>query len=156
VVAGGALAATAALTGAHQPDAALAERQEEVAERGREVMPFDLDRTSHRFVKSDQGGFQTVTSDDGDDEQVRLIREHLLSEAERFAAGDFSAPGQIHGEDMPGLAPLQDGAADLDIAYRELGDGARLDYTAPADLVEAVHAWFDAQVTDHGEHAADS
>ena len=43
---------------------ASAARQAEIAARGRQVMPFDLERTTHRFAKSATGGVQTVTSDD--------------------------------------------------------------------------------------------
>lgn len=32
------------------------QRQTDVAERGQMVMPFDLDRTTHRFRESDTGG----------------------------------------------------------------------------------------------------
>jgi hypothetical protein len=39
-------------------------RQAEVAERGSSIMPFDLDRTTHHFAKTDTGGVQSVTADD--------------------------------------------------------------------------------------------
>ena len=39
-------------------------RQAEVAERGREVMPFDLERTTHIFKPLPTGGLQQVISDD--------------------------------------------------------------------------------------------
>jgi hypothetical protein len=130
-------------------------RQAEVAERGREVMPFDLDRSTHRFSKTGTGGRQTVTADEPvDQRQVGLIREHLRAESERFRRGDFADPARIHGSEMPGLAELRAGAARIRIDYRELPDGAQLDYlTAEPPLLRALHAWFDAQVTDHGRHA---
>lgn len=132
-------------------------RQDEVAERGAQVMPFDLDATTHRFDDRDDGLVQTVVADDEDDaDQVRLIREHLAHEAERFAAGDLGDPAAIHGADMPGLAALEAGAAagDVEVAYESTRGGARLTYTAddPA-LVTALHEWSAAQVTDHGDHA---
>ena len=60
------------------------DRQEEVAEKGAEVMPFDLERTTHIFNKQTDGGLQQVISDDGDVTQIALIRDHLAEEAERF------------------------------------------------------------------------
>jgi hypothetical protein len=131
------------------------ERLAEVADRGRSVMPFDLERTTHRFVKADTGGVQTVVSDDSTDTgQIDLVRQHLREEAGRFTAGDFTDPGRIHGHDMPGLAALRDGAGRIGIEYTDTADGGRITYTTsePA-LVEALHAWFDAQVGDHGSHA---
>ena len=68
---------------------ATPDRQEQVAEAGSEVMPFDLERTTHIFEKLDNGGLQQVISDDGDDEQIELIQIHLAEEAERFSKGDF-------------------------------------------------------------------
>ncbi|WP_336215337.1 hypothetical protein [Nonomuraea sp. LPB2021202275-12-8] len=134
---------------------APAARQAEIAARGRQVMPFDLERTTHRFAKSATGGVQTVTSDDpADAEQVTLIREHLTVEAAGFGRGDYGDPASIHGGEMPGLRELERGHSRIDIRYAELPAGARISYTtSDASLVAALHAWFDAQVTDHGQHA---
>jgi len=132
------------------------DRQDEVAERGAEVMPFDLDTTTHEFVTTDTGGVQTVTVDaEGDaDEQVPLIREHLEGEAEAFRAGDFSDPVAIHGGDMPGVAALEDAEGSVEVTYAEVDGGAEVTYTTddPA-LVTAIHEFFEAQLADHGAHA---
>jgi hypothetical protein len=143
------------LTGCGGEADALAERQAEVAERGSEVMPFDLDATTHRFASTETGLVQTVTAHDPDDrEQITLIREHLKEEAARFAQGDLDDPATIHGDEMPGLAALRSGAADIDIQFETRDDGARLTYTTEdPDLIEALHQWGEAQVSDHGEHA---
>ena len=134
---------------------ALEERQAEVAERGAEVMPFDLDATTHRFEPTGTGLVQTVVADDpSDGEQVALVREHLAAEAEAFRRGDFGDPAEIHGEDMPGLAALEGAAGEVDVVLAELPDGARLTFTAGTpELVEALHLWAEAQVMDHGDHA---
>lgn len=130
------------------------DRQEQVAESGAEVMPFDLERTTHIFEKLENGGLQRVVSDDGDSEQVELIRMHLADEAERFGQGDFHDPMMIHGEDMAGLHELTIGADRLSITYSDIDNGGRILYTTEdGDLVTALHAWFDQQVADHGEHA---
>lgn len=144
-----------ALAGCGSEADALADRQAEVAERGSEVMPFDLDATTHRFASTETGLVQTITANDPDDsEQIALIREHLEEEAARFAQGDLDDPATIHGDEMPGLAALRSGAADIDIQFETRDDGARLTYTTEdPDLIEALHQWGQAQVSDHGEHA---
>jgi hypothetical protein len=141
---------------------ALDDRRAEVAERGAEVMPFDLDATTHRFDSRPDGLVQTVVVDDpegegeGAGEQVALVREHLADEAERFAGGDFGDPASIHGEDMPGLAALTAGVDRIAVAYADVPAGARLTYTTDEpELVEALHLWAEAQVMDHGDHAAE-
>lgn len=129
-------------------------RQEEVAQRGTQVMPFDLERTTHTFTDLPTGGREVVVSDDGDAEQIALIRLHLEKEARRFASGDFSDPARIHGEDMPGLATLKGGAGSIEFRYEELPDGAAIDYrTSDPVLVATLHEWFAGQRGDHGEHA---
>jgi hypothetical protein len=136
-------------------DDRAAERRAQVAERGEEVMPFDLDATTHTFTDTGTGGVQLVTADDPDDErQIELIRGHLREEKERFSRGDFDDPAAIHGEDMPGVAELAAGYDRITVAYAERPAGAELVYTTDdPELVEAVHAWFERQVMDHGEHA---
>ena len=148
-----AAAALAACSG--RPDTGLADRQAEVAARGAEVMPFDLDRTMHAFAKDSSGGVQTVTANDpADTLNIRLVREHLRKEAELFARGEFSDPAAIHGADMPGLAELSAANGKVTAEYADVPAGARIRYTTgdPA-LRSALHRWFDAQVSDHGRHA---
>ena len=134
-----------------------AARQAEIATRGAQVMPFDLEQTMHVFQSLNDGGLQTVRAKDpANYEQIALIQAHLKEEAEKFQRGDFSDPAKIHGEAMPGLAELKAGAGQIDIQYLPLPDGAQIRYTAkePA-LVMAIHHWFMAQRADHGPHASD-
>ncbi|MEQ4720449.1 hypothetical protein [Nonomuraea sp. B19D2] len=134
---------------------ALSARQAEVAAKSRQVMPFDLERTMHRFAKTGTGGMQTVTAKDpADAQQIKLIREHLTEEVARFSKGDFGDPASIHGGEMPGLRELEAGHDRIDVRYAEASTGAQITYTtSDPTLIKALHAWFDAQVTDHGQHA---
>lgn len=149
-----ALVAVLALVGCAGDDD-LDDRQAHVAARGAEVMPFDLDATTHVFTNTDDGGIQVVTADDPSDQtQIDLIRQHLQQEQNNFARGDYDDPARIHGMDMPGVAELSEGYANIEVAYIQRPDGAALVYTtADPDLVAAIHAWFDRQIMDHGDHA---
>lgn len=70
-----------------------------------------------------------------------------------FGQGDFGDPAQIHGDSMPGLAELEDGYERIEVRYRARPDGATLIYeTEEPALVEALHDWFEAQLSDHGGH----
>lgn len=131
-------------------------RLEDVARRGAQVMPFDLNQTEHIFTKTEKGGLQqVVVKDISNAEQVRLIREHLSKISNEFAQGDFSDPAKIHGDEMPGLAELRKAGPDrLKIEYKELSNGAQIEYSADdASLVAAIHQFFDAQLSDHARHA---
>jgi len=135
--------------------AADAQRQAQVAARGAEVMPFSLRATSHIFTRSADGGVQRVVARDAQDAaQVRRVRAHLQAIQTQFSRGDFSAPRQIHGSTMPGLAQLQAAAGQITIQYQPVEGGAELIYrSANTPLVAALHDWFDAQVADHGSDA---
>ncbi len=134
---------------------ASTDRQAQVAERGAAVMPFSLEQTTHHFTKTDTGGVQTVVADNpADTAQIELVQQHLRDEAERFRGGDFTDPARIHGTAMPGLAALRDSAGRVTVDYTATTDGARITYTtSETALITALHAWFDAQVGDHGAHA---
>ena len=134
------------------------QRQTEVAARGAQVMPFDLQASGHVFTKSRNGGLQQVlVKNPGDAAQLRLVRSHLRDIAARFEQGDFSAPAQIHGENMPGLAQLKQAKpGEISIHYRELFNGAQIRYaTSNPALVPVLHRWFDAQLADHGADASE-
>jgi hypothetical protein len=131
-------------------------RQETVAKRGVDVMPFDLKATTHIFTKKSMGGIQQVVVKNlSDAAQIGLIREHLKKIAAQFSKGDFSGPTHIHDAEMPGLAELQAAQpGEIKIQYRELKTGAEIIYTTKSPkLVEALHQWFDAQLSDHGSDA---
>jgi hypothetical protein len=131
-------------------------RQEDVAKRGAQVMPFDLEQTMHMFQTLADGGRQTVTAQDpSNSAQIALIQAHLQEEAAKFQQGDFSDPATIHGEDMPGLAALKAGAGHIDVQYASLPNGAQIQYTMQEPgLIAALHQWFAAQRSDHGHHAS--
>lgn len=131
-------------------------RQEAVAERGIDVMPFDLKATSHIFTKNKNGGIQqVVVKHVNDTRQIALIREHLQQITTRFSQGDFSGPTHIHDANMPGLAELKVAQpGEIKIRYRELKTGAEIIYSSRSPkLVAALHQWFDAQLADHGHDA---
>ncbi|WP_050448589.1 hypothetical protein [Achromobacter spanius] len=144
---------------AHMKGKADAQRQTEVSKRGKEVMPFSLSATTHIFTKSADGGVQRVVVKDASDAgQVEQIRRHLREIQAQFLKGDFSGPSHIHGQDMPGLAELKNASpGQLEIAYQDVKGGAQLTYKAnDAHLVGALHKWFDAQLSDHGNDAVEA
>jgi hypothetical protein len=150
-----ALAVTlAAGVAAAQPTDAT--RQADVARRGADVMPFSLAATQHVFTKTSDGGTQRVVARKASDRtQVKLVRQHLHDIEAQFRRGDFTGPAHIHGDDMPGLAELKSAQpGEIAIRYRDVPGGGELAYrTANPALVTALHAWFDAQLSDHGHDA---
>lgn len=136
--------------------AADTQRQAEATRLGADVMPFNLSATTHIFTKTAEGGTRRVVAKSvADTKQVELVRAHLHDIQAEFLKSDFSGPSHIHGEEMPGLAELKAAkAGQVSIAYKDVDGGAELTYrTSDVNLVAALHAWFDAQLSDHGTDA---
>ncbi|HTK16326.1 MAG TPA: aspartate carbamoyltransferase [Acidimicrobiia bacterium] len=119
--------------------------------RAQQVMPFDLNRTTHTFTQTAQGGVEKVVVNEPSDTRDRdRIRAHLRTEAENFRQGNYSDPAKIHGMDMPGVNALEEGAARVKVVYAPTSGGAQITYTSTeAALISALHAWFDRQAADH-------
>jgi hypothetical protein len=129
-------------------------RQTQVERNGASVMPFSMDATMHHFAPTPAGGVQTVLVHNGDRRQVALVRGHLRKEAAAFAKGVFTDPASIHGSGMPGLKAMRAGSRRIAIRYADVPNGGKITYsTRDHALVAAIHAWFEAQVADHGAHA---
>jgi hypothetical protein len=74
--------------------------------------------------------------------------------AVQVSAGDFSDPLSLHGTDMPGVKELSVGAAQVNVEYSALPNGAQIVFTTEGiHLVTALHRWFGAQLSDHGADA---
>lgn len=131
-------------------------RQQEVAKKGAMVMSFNVHNSTHVFQKNTMGGIQQVLAKDPNDKDlVAAIRSHLEMEADRFSKGDYSDPMKIHGMAMPGVQYLSKvKPGQIAITYRNVMGGAAVDYVGrDAATVDAIHKWFDAQLSDHGEDA---
>ena len=140
----------------HAVEKADEQRLDEIAERGSHVMPFDLEKTTHIFSKTDTGVIQQVIAKDkSDTEQINLILSHLSAITKEFKQGNFSNPEKIHGASMPGLAELRTAkTGQIKIEYKELPDGAEITYSTHIEKLKlAIHQWFDAQLNDHARHA---
>jgi len=133
----------------------LAQRQELIHERGSLVMPFDLSQTTHYFSSTVDGGYMQVKAKNPNDQkQIELIRSHLKQEQENFSKADFSDPKTLHGENMPGLAVLSQSKGKYTTEYLDLEDGTQLTFkTNDSEVMDAIHMWFMAQMTDHGSDA---
>jgi hypothetical protein len=119
--------------------------------RAAQVMPFDLNRTTHTFTKTPGGGVEKVlVKDPADARNQSLIRSHLSEEAMLFRRGDYADPAMIHGMGMPGLKELEAGATQVSVVFADVVGGAQITYSSTdSALASALHAWFDGQVADH-------
>jgi hypothetical protein len=132
-----------------------ANHQAMIHDMSSQVMPFDLSQTTHIFEMTENGGIQQVIAKDpSDSAQVALIQQHIEHEIMLFGGGDFSDPMSLHGGDMPGVKELSAGAAQINVEYVALPDGAQITFTTDdLHLITEIHRWFGAQLSDHGADA---
>ncbi|MGE5681178.1 MAG: hypothetical protein ACM34K_09910 [Bacillota bacterium] len=136
-------------------DSTMAKKHQMIHKKSSMVMSFDMDKVTHYFVKTEDGGNLSLrVKDPKDTAQVGLIRKHLKKEQALFSKADFRDPKTLHGKNMPGLKKLSQSKGKFNVDYKELSDGARLIFTSKdKDVVSAIHTWFDAQLKDHGSDA---
>jgi hypothetical protein len=136
-------------------DSTLMHRQHMIHVHSPMVMPFDMDKVTHYFLKNDRGGIlQIKAKDPNDSTQIAMVRSHLKKEQGLFSKADFGDPEKLHGADMPGLKTLTDAKGKFNVDYKELADGAQLTFTSgDEEVIQAIHVWFDAQLRDHGDDA---
>jgi hypothetical protein len=126
---------------------------DEVRQRVQQVVPYTLDQVRQTFTKTVHGGVQhLITKSAGDTRQIKLIQAHLNNIANQFRKGDFSVTERMHGAGMPGLAQLKRAQIDdIKFEYKALDNGAQIHYTTEyPQFVQALHEWFDAQISEHG------
>ena len=136
-------------------DSAMMQRQEMIHTRSHMVMPFDMSKVTHYFIKTGNGGILMIKAKDSKDTlQISLIRSHLKKEKALFSNADFKDPRTLHGMNMPGLKILSESKSKFNVNYKKLSDGAKLTFASKdSTVINAIHVWFDAQLKDHGRDA---
>jgi hypothetical protein len=123
----------------------------ELDQRGDAAMGFAHDRTSHHFLLTADGGVIQVEANDPADTASRdQIRGHLAGIATQFAAGDFSAPRDIHDRVLPGVPEMIRRKDAIAWRYEETERGGRVVITtADPTAKPAVQDFLKAQIADH-------
>jgi len=139
----------------NESDSTNMHRQHMIHSMSPEVMPFKMDKVTHYFIKDSTGGILMLkTKDPGDTTQAALVQSHLYKECSLFSNADFRDPRTLHGVEMPGLKTLSESKGEYKVEYEKLSDGAKLTFISQnAEVINAIHLWFDAQLRDHGRDA---
>ena len=136
-------------------DSVMKQRQEMIHSRSPMVMPFNMNKVTHYFISTGDGGILMIKAKDPKDTlQISLIRSHLKKESVLFSKADFKDPRTLHGMNMPGLEVLSGSENKFNVQYKKLSDGAKLTFASKdTTVINAIHVWFDAQLRDHGKDA---
>lgn len=122
-----------------------------VNERGDKVMGFSHEKTIHHFLLTADGGMIVAeVKDKSDTASLEQIRSHFQHIAQKFAAGDFTAPMLIHEQTPPGVPTMKQlkSAIKYQFEQTELGGRVRITTGNPKALA-AIHEFLRFQVSDH-------
>ena len=142
-------AATAQATKTSKPsDTSFAAMQN----RGKKAMGVDQYTSTHKFDATPTGGRIELQRDTIDAAGVAQIRAHMREIAKSFAAGDFTTPGFVHMQDVPGTKVMRAKRSSIRYEPRDLPRGGEVVITTKdSAAVAAIHEFMAFQ---RGEHHA--
>ncbi len=144
-------AAAAAATAASADSAFAA-----VQERGKLAMGVDQNTSTHVFEDLPDGGRIVLQRDSVDAAGAATIRAHMTDIATLFARGDFSIPGMVHAQEVPGTKVMAAKRASITYVADTLPRGGEVRIrTADADAIKAIHEFLAFQRMDHRAMAHD-
>lgn len=121
--------------------------------RGKLVMGVDQYKSKHRFEDRADGGRIELQLEQNDAEGVTVIRNHLKTIADAFAAGDFTAPALVHMKTVPGAAVMAERRALIQYRYKQLPRGGEvLITTRDAAARSAIREFLAFQRSEHHAH----
>lgn len=130
------------------PDTSFAAMQD----RGKKAMGVDQYTSTHKFDATPTGGRIELQRDTIDAAGIAQIRAHMRDIAKAFAAGDFSVPGMVHAQDVPGTKVMRAKRSVISYEPRDLPRGGEVVIkTKDSAAVAAIHEFMAFQ---RGEHHA--
>jgi hypothetical protein len=121
-----------------------------VQERGAVAMGVDQYTSAHVFEPLPDGGRIVLQRDRVDSAGTATIRAHMEDIAVRFARGDFSLPGFVHAQEVPGTVVMAARRAVIRYQADTLPRGAEVRIrTDDPTALAAVHQFLAFQARDH-------
>jgi uncharacterized protein YjhX (UPF0386 family) len=123
---------------------------EDLQQRGQVAMGVNQYTSTHLFDALPDGGRIELQRDAKDPRDIATIRVHLREVMAAFQRGDFSVPGFVHAQAVPGTKVMAARSSRLRYAYADLPQGGEIRITtADADALRAVHEFIAFQRKDH-------
>jgi hypothetical protein len=121
-----------------------------VQARGHTAMGVDQYTSTHVFQPLPDGGRIELQRDEADSAGRERILAHMAEIGRAFAAGDFSIPGFVHAQEVPGTAIMAERRAEIRYVVESLPRGGALRLrTADSGAVRAIHEFLAFQRSDH-------
>jgi hypothetical protein len=123
---------------------------EKLQARGQTAMGVDQYTSTHKFDATADGGRIELQRDANDPRDVATIRRHLQEVMAAFEKGDFTTPGFVHAQEVPGTKVMATRRAHLRYAYADLPQGGEIRIsTNDPEALRAVHEFVAFQRKDH-------
>lgn len=121
-----------------------------VQRRGAVAMGVDQYTSAHVFESLPDGGRIVLQRDSVDPAGTATIRAHMEDIAVRFGRGDFSLPGFVHAQPVPGTVVMAARRSAIQYLADTLprGGEVRIRSDDPA-AIAAIHAFLAFQAQDH-------
>ena len=118
--------------------------------RGERAMGVDQYSSEHQFEPLPDGGRIRLARAASDSAGVAAIRAHMREIAAAFARGDFSTPGFVHAQAVPGTATMTRKREAIRYEARDVPGGAEVRITTrDSAALAAVHEFLAFQNSDH-------
>lgn len=135
---------------ARRADAATDSTFAAVQSRGAVAMGVDQYTSTHHFTPTADGGIIELQRDTLDAAGVAQIRDHMRQIADAFGNGDFSLPGMVHNQVVPGTEVMRERRSAITYTAEELPRGAQVRIRSTDSVaVAAIHAFLQFQRQDH-------
>src|SRR5713226_4311810 len=115
------------------------------------ALGFSQTATKHTFrLFRDGGAIELRVLDANDAATLKMVRHHLQTIANDFAAGDFAKPEAVHDRLPDGAARMKELRAAINYQYSKIRSGGRVRITtSDAKALEAVHEFLRFQIREH-------
>ncbi|HET9516029.1 MAG TPA: hypothetical protein VFO95_18995 [Gemmatimonadales bacterium] len=121
-----------------------------VQRRGAAAMGGDQYTSAHVFEPLPDGGRIVLQRDSADPAGTATIRAHMEDIAARFARGDFTLPGFVHAQEVPGTAVMAARRSVIQYLADTLPRGGEVRIRSDdATAIAAIHAFLAFQAQDH-------
>ncbi len=118
--------------------------------RGATAMGVDQYTSTHVFETLSDGGRIVLQLEVDDSSGVATIRAHMADIAARFTSGDFSLPGFVHAQTVPGTALMAQRRALIEYVADTLPRGGEVRIrTTDTGAIAAIHEFLAFQRQDH-------
>lgn len=119
-------------------------------ERGATAMGVDQYTSAHVFERLPDGGRIVLERSAADSAGIAVIRAHMRDIAARFSRGDFSIPGFVHAQEVPGTDVMTSRRTMIRYAADSMpGGGVVRITTIDSTALDAVHRFLAFQRDQH-------